>query len=98
MSGQLGRPKAAKNVTTTQIVATPRCPVCGCTDRSPYRLVNCVDFAGVTSAGVSYTHVVSRRTKCSNCAKVRIDKFFESRTPAASPGDENEPLGHESVK
>jgi hypothetical protein len=88
---QRGRPQGSANVEATQIVDTPRCPTCGKTDRTPYRLVNSVNHGGMTSEGRLYTHVVSRRTSCTACSKVRIDKFFENRVPEANPGDENEP-------
>jgi len=86
-----GRPKGAKNVDITQIVESPRCPACGRTDRTPYRLVSSVDHPGTTASGTDYTHVVTRRTQCTACQRVRNDKFFENRQPLANPGDENEP-------
>jgi hypothetical protein len=88
---EVGRPKGAKNVKATQIVETPRCPVCGNTDRTPYRLVSSANHGGVTGNGWEYTHVITRRTACTACGQVRLDKFFENRVPEADPGDENEP-------
>jgi len=86
-----GRPMGAKNVATTQIVATPACPFCKSTERTKYRLVAALAYGGTTADGQPYTHVVTRRTCCKSCQKWRRDKFFENRMPAASPGEENEP-------
>lgn len=91
MSSGKGRPAGSKNVNTTQILDTPRCPGCGKTDRTRYRFVGAVEHGGFMSDGREYTHVVSRRTRCLACEKVRIDKFFENRSPEADPGEENEP-------
>lgn len=86
-----GRPKGARNVETSQLVESPSCPACQSTERTRYRLVNSVDHGGIRSDGTEYTHVVSRRTSCRTCGKVRIDKFFENRRPPVDPGDVNEP-------
>lgn len=91
MAAKTGRPQGAKNVQTTQIVEASACPKCGVTDRDAYRLVNCVAIAGTTKSGKPYTHVVSRRTRCTACKYKRTDKFFENHAPVAHPGDTNEP-------
>lgn len=97
----MGRPRGSQNVPTLQLIATPRCPKCGSTDRERYRFVSSVRHGGITSSGLEYTHTVRRRTRCLACQQVRIDVFLENSVPLANPGDENEPLagtgGSESV-
>lgn len=86
-----GRPQGATNAPAGQVVVVPQCPYCRSSDREKYRFVSCTAHGGYTAAGVEYSHVVRRRTKCLSCSKTRIDKFLENRAPEVNPGEENEP-------
>ncbi len=88
-----GRPPGTPNAKPGQVVAVHQCinPKCRSTEHERYRLVSCVAHGGFTAAGVEYSHVVRRRTKCLNCGTRRIDKFLENHPPEANPGEENEP-------
>ena len=69
----------------TQIdVIPPSCPKCGCTDREPYFAIKRLAISGVTPAGVPYTRITFRRTRCKGCGQSRIDRVFESPAEAAA--------------
>lgn len=90
-SKERGRPAGSKNSPVGDVVIVPQCPYCRSSDREPYRFVSCVEHGGHTAAGVEYSHVVRRRTRCLACNRVRTDKFLENRMPEKNPGDEDEP-------
>lgn len=78
-----GRPKDSKNITTIAIAEPSRCPVCESTERAPYTNTTELDYAGMTSDGLPYTHVVWRSTHCLNCGQHRRDKALENRLNTA---------------
>lgn len=58
------------------------CPTCGSTRRERYFHTVERAIAGVDRDGKPYTHVVWRRTRCTDCGQVRVDRSYENR-PAA---------------
>lgn len=84
-----GRPEGSPNVQRDSgEVQLSRCKKCDSTDREKY-FGTPTEFAiaGVKD-GKPYTHIVRKRTKCSNCGQQRLDSFYENRVvkPAKSKG------------
>lgn len=64
---------------TETVSADPsRCRKCGSTERTGYGHTREVAHGGVHE-GQAYTHVVWRRTSCTNCGQVRDDISRENR-------------------
>jgi hypothetical protein len=70
-----------------QSVSQPsRCKKCGSTRREPYHGRKELEFSGQDKEGKPFTHVVWRRTSCSDCGQARVDRHYENR-----PQKENRP-------
>lgn len=67
--------------------AVTECPRCHSTERERYfhtteRAIDGTTPASSPEPGRPFTHVVWRRTRCKSCGQVRIDRFYENRSPA----------------
>ena len=69
----------AKSKATVVDADLPRCPECGSTDRTDYNDCNTIEFEGVHERFGSYSHIVLRRTRCKQCDRARVDRFYEMR-------------------
>ena len=72
-----GRPKGSPNVQAVVDVELSRCPTCGSTRRSEYLDRQVQQHSGVRSDGTHYNRIVRRRTRCLDCAQMRIDRTLE---------------------
>jgi hypothetical protein len=79
MAGKRGRPTGSKSETPTVRVEPSRCQICQSTEREDFNNVQVIECAGQDAAGNPFTHIVKRRTRCSNCGQCRIDQTTENR-------------------
>ena len=70
----------SRNVPVVQAEVTA-CGACGSTDRQPYFNVRERAIAGVRD-GKPFTHVLWKRTRCTNCGQIRDDRSYENRLNA----------------
>jgi hypothetical protein len=79
-----GRPRGAKNIERPVIVdVPPACPVdrngCGSTDFEVLRIIGIQEFSGTLPGGHLYTHIVSRRVRCTACGQHFVVRSYERR-------------------
>lgn len=75
-----GRPRGSKNKPLDHAEGhLTRCPKCECTSRTAYTSKVEQAFAGTDEHGHPYTHIIRRRTSCTDCGQHRIDRFYENR-------------------
>lgn len=69
------RPPGSKNLQRDEVMVEPsRCKRCRSTNRTPYLGNPTVEWApGTDINGNPFTHVIGRRTECSDCGQARRD-------------------------
>ena len=68
--------RATRKETQPPIVAAEltRCPQCGSTERTKYHAVRERPISGILPDGRVYTAIKWRRTTCTECGQVRIER------------------------
>jgi hypothetical protein len=86
-----GRPQGSQNIKPVVDVKLSQCPSCGSTERSRYVGASTEhEYRGIAPDGLSYTHIVRRRTRCECCGQWRIDRTFENRKTMPKPDESTE--------
>jgi len=74
--GKKRKPEAADK--QVEVATVTHCRKCGSTNRAPYHNTVTHSIRG-SHADREYDTILYRRTKCSDCGQVRVDKSHELR-------------------